>query len=142
MSTQGPHFRSMVKRLLRIKDKKTKKGKYHVVWKVVGGWENRFKFVSAGVSLHFFSNTMGDLDVHVLPQVLDTQKFGLPQRRRRLYVLGSPKCRPAPVMRSSTGKAMPLESFISVRQKEKMPSNMLSMTLTNSAVLNFEFDTH
>lgn len=49
----------MVKRLLRIKDKKTKKGKYHVVWKVVGGWENRFKFVSAGVSLHFFSNTMG-----------------------------------------------------------------------------------
>ena len=85
---------------------------------------------------------MGDLDVHVLPQVVDTQKFGLPQRRRRLYVLGSPKCRPAPVMRSSIGKPMPLELFISVRQKEKTPSNMLSMTLTNSAVLNFEFDTH
>ena len=68
---------------------------------------------------------MGDLDVHVLPKVVDTQKFGLPQRRRRLYILGSPKSGPAPVMRSCTGKPMPLESFISSRQKEQIPSDML-----------------
>ena len=41
------------------------------------------------------------------------------------YILGSPKSGPAPVMRSCTGKPMPLESFISSRQKEQIPSNML-----------------
>ena len=58
-------------------------------------------------------------------QVVDSRKFGLPQRRRRLYILGAPRTGKAPIMKSSVGKMATLRSFLSTRgKKEKYPSDL------------------
>ena len=58
-------------------------------------------------------------------QVVDSRRYGLPQRRRRLYILGSPFDCKVPMMRTKTEKMGTLRSFLSNRgKKEKAPSNL------------------
>lgn len=60
-------------------------------------------------------------------QVVDSRKFGLPQRRRRLYILGSPRKHKPPVMKTSTMKTPGLRSFLSKRgRREKSPSDLFA----------------
>ena len=74
-------------------------------------------------------------------QVVDSRKFGLPQRRRRLYTLGSPKAGKAPVMRSSTAKMLGLGSFLSKRGKrERFPGNLFAIAVPHNVCHEETFD--
>lgn len=59
---------------------------------------------------------------------MDAQKFGLPQRRRRLYILGAPRNGKVPVMKGNLlkKKKAKLSDFLSNRKKEKMPSSLIA----------------
>lgn len=62
---------------------------------------------------------------HVAWKILDSRRFGLPQRRRRLYILGSPWARKPPKMKSKSMKMKPLTEFLSQgRKKEKYPRHL------------------
>ena len=58
-------------------------------------------------------------------QVVNSEKFGLPQRRRRLYILGSPRSGRKPVMKGtlSTPRAS-LKDFLSTRRRERLPRTL------------------
>ena len=62
----------------------------------------------------------------ILAKVVDSVNFGLPQRRRRLYILGSPRKGQAPVMRGRVGEKKKLGDFLSKRQKEEKPRNLFA----------------
>ena len=65
------------------------------------------------------------VEVVLQRQVVDAQKFGLPQRRRRLYILGSPHSGKAPVMKGTLlKKPAKLGTFLSKRKKETLPSDL------------------
>ena len=121
----GKHFRALVQQLLGIRNDKNQRA-YHVTWKVLLAcllafnfpfddswwWWCMFALLMTILHVSFFANM----------QVVDSRRFGLPQRRRRLYILGSPRSRRPPCMRSKTKKMKNLGAFLSDRRREKWPS--------------------
>ena len=120
----GKHFRALVQQLLGIRNDKNQRA-YHVTWKVLlacllafnfpfddSWWWCMFALLMTILHVSFFANM----------QVVDSRRFGIPQRRRRLYILGSPRSRRPPCMRSKTKKMKNLGAFLSDRRREKWPS--------------------
>ena len=96
---------------------------YHVTWKVLlacllafnfpfddSWWWCMFALLVTILHVSFFANM----------QVVDSRRFGLPQRRRRLYILGSPRSRRPPCMRSKMKKIEKSGRFSQWPQEREM----------------------
>lgn len=107
---------------------KAKKKTYHVVWKAWLIW-----WLSVNPVVHFLSVNVLRKHWHswqTSDQVVNTFNFGIPQRRRRLYILGSPRAGPPPVMRGRVGKKRKLDDFLSKRRKENKPGDLFAVTVS------------